>query len=126
MPVLVVDREKLSANIDKIIEELAEFNKTSIEKVAKLWKIGNVYIPKLVYIVLFDSFNCGDGFVEKVILLNKTINKVMDTYAEKQFPNEKIIIRPQIEIQIGSLCYIQPPPPPKFDVCLDTLLYLEE
>ena len=100
-------------DIDIIIEELAEFNKTSIDEVIKSvfikqCEIGNVYIPYLIYIVSFDSFNCEDGFVEKVILVNKTINKVMDAYSEKKFPNEKIIIRPLIEIRTLLL------PPPRY------------
>ena len=109
-------------DIDTIIEELAEFNKTSIDEVVKSWKIGNVYIPYLLYIVHFDSFNCEDGFVEKVILFNKTINKVMDSYSEKIFPNEKIIIRPQIEIQFDFNLLYPPPPPPfpsEFDYLVD-------
>ena len=76
-------------DIDKIIEELVEFNKTSIDEVVKQWKIGNVYIPYLVYIVIFDSFNCEDGFVEKVVLFNKTISKVMNSYSEKNIQMRK-------------------------------------
>ena len=123
-------------DIDIIIEELVEFNKTkissidatSIDKLVKQWKIGNVYIPYLLYIVHFDfhSFTCEGGFVEKVRLINKTINKVMDTYSERQFPNEKIIIRPQIEIKIDFNLLYPPPPPTEFDFCLDTLLDLVE
>jgi len=124
-------------DIDIIIEELVEFNKTrfsiidatSIEKLVKQWKVGNVYIPYLIYIVYFDfhSFTCEGGFVEKVILFNATINKVMDTYSKKQFPNEKIIIRPQIEIQIDfNLLYPPPTPQTEFGFCLDTLLDLAE
>ena len=124
-------------DIDIIIEELVEFNKTSIssidatsiEKLVKQWKIGNVFIPYLVYIVYFDfnSFTCEGGFVEKVLLFNKTINKVMDTYSEKQFPNEKIIIRLQIEIEIDfNLLYPPPVLQTEIDFCLDTLLDLAE
>jgi len=121
-------------DIDIIIEELVEFNKTKIssidatstDKIVKQWKIGNVFIPYLVYIVYFDSFNCEDGFVEKVILFNKTINNVMDSYSEKKFPNEKIIIRPQIEIEIDFNLLYPPPFPSEFDIGLDTLLDLVE
>ena len=91
-------------DMDRIIEKIAEFDKTSIDEVVKYRKVDNVYIPQhLLCIVFFDSFNCEDGFVEKVVLLNKTINEVMDSYSEKKFPNEKIIIRPQLKIEFGQI-----------------------
>ena len=96
-------------DIDKIIEKIADYNKTSIDETVKYWKIGNQYGPNFYCIVEFDLMKCENGFIEKVIMFNRTLNKLMDTYSEKKFPNEKVVIRPYIEIRADLLL-----PPPRY------------
>jgi|SRR5690554_891172 len=88
----------------KVIQEIAEHNKSTIEETIKHRKINNKYIPNFYFVVMFDSSCCESGFVRKVVWINQQIKSLMNACSESIFKNEKVKIKPYIEI---SSCYTE-------------------
>ena len=86
---------------DKVIEEIAEHNKSTVEETIKHRKINNQYIPHFYFVVMTDYSDCENGLIEKIIQINNQIDTLMDLCSMKIFKNEKIVIRPYIEITSG-------------------------
>ena len=85
----------------KVIEEIAEHNKSTVEETIKHRKINNKYIPHFYFVVMTDYSDCESGFIEKVNRINKQINTLMDICSMKIFKKERVVITPYIEITNG-------------------------
>ena len=85
----------------KVIEDIAEHNKSTVEETIKHRKINNNYVPHFYFVVMTDYSDYESGFVEKVIRINKQINALMGECSLKVFGNEKVAIIPFIEITSG-------------------------
>lgn len=82
---------------EKIVEQITYHEKCSISEIFKYRKIGSYYIPRIYFIVEFNSMSCSDGFIEKVIKVNSRINSLLSTYFKEKFPTEEILISPEME-----------------------------
>ena len=85
----------------KVILEIAEHNKSTVEKTMKHRKINNKFIPNFYFVVMVDFATCDDEFVRRFIHVNKQINSMMTSCSKKIFKNEKVEIEPYIEITSG-------------------------
>jgi len=91
-------------DLDLIIEKIASrYNKSPIE-ILKNRKVGNAYIPEIYFVVETATMNCEEGFVEKVISVNKFINDLMNSYSSRKLPMEEIRITPYIKIRKYFSC----------------------
>ncbi len=84
---------------DLIVEKVAErYNKTPVEILMDK-KMDNVYIPKIYFIVKTKSMDCQDGFVEKIIKVDRFIKDLLREYVKRNFPEKEIRISPFIEVR---------------------------
>ena len=85
--------------ITAIIDSIIKSSDNNVDWVLKQRKIKDIYVPTFAFVVKVETYNCKNDFIENVIKLNKQANKLMDRVSKKYYPEEKITIRPIIEIK---------------------------
>jgi len=85
----------------QIIKEISDHNQCSVMELIKDRKVGRYYVPKIVFIVNLNSSECSSGFVKQAIETDRIVNSLLDKYIKSEFPDEKILIKPNIEIWVN-------------------------
>lgn len=85
--------------ITPIIDSIIKSSDDNVDWVFKQRKIKDIYVPTFAFVVKVEILNCNSDFIENVIQLNKRVNKLMDKLSKDYYPEEKITIRPIIEIK---------------------------
>jgi hypothetical protein len=99
--ILYCDKFRYSTeDIDYVVDEIVKANNSTIEETVKHHKFNDQYVPNFYFTVFFGTMDCNDGFVKKAVSWHNKINGLMDSYSERHFKNEKIKIRPYIEIRV--------------------------
>lgn len=89
-------------DINKMIDKISNRNNKTIEETLKHTRINNYFIPNFHITILFDSMDCNHKFVQKVIKINGWINLIMKSYSQTLFPNENVIFKPCIILDINN------------------------
>ena len=82
----------------KVIEEISDHNKKTIEETIKYRKIKERFIPHFYFVVMIDTALCKRGFVREFMQINEQIDTMLNSCIKKIFKNEQIKIEPYIEI----------------------------
>ncbi len=88
-------------DFEQIIIEISDYNKCSVMEIIKHRKVGRYYVPNLYFNFNLNSLECSNGFVKKVIEIDRKVNSIMDKYIKSEFPNEEILIKPNIQLWIN-------------------------
>ncbi len=87
-------------DFDSAVKAIYESNQFSKEELFKRKKIGNYYVPDIFFNIEVNSMKCESGFLEKVVQADRKINLLLKNYVQKEFPDENILVKPRITIQL--------------------------
>lgn len=88
-------------NLDKAITEICENNKFSKRELIKHDKVSKFYIPKIYFHIEVNSMNCDCAFIEHVVHADRFIDSLLQAYVNKEFPDDKILVKPYTIIQLN-------------------------
>ncbi len=91
------DRKYPVKDFGKVLKEICDYNKCSLEELIKYRKVGEYYIPNIYVYVEFNSMSCDSGFIEKAVIIDHKISSLFSEFIRKELPDDTLLIKPYIE-----------------------------